>query len=260
MHITLTGNLGSGKSTICDILKEQYGFEVYSTGTVQRRLAEEMGLTVLEMNKKMCDDPSFDHAIDDRTIQIAKENTDRNLIFDSRLAWHFVEHSFKVFLSVNIDEAARRIWNANRGFVEKYTSVQDAKDKIIQRAQTEDTRYKDLYNIEYFNFSNYDLVLDSTYLSPEELSELIVSEAKLFEKKKGCYGLGENKVLMSPYRLHSDQTEIEMIPMKNKKAMYDAALLVAVREDGADYLVLDGKAMQQKLIDDGYRLVNIRIS
>ena len=56
----------------------------------------------------------------------AKENPGKDLVFDSRLAWHFVEHSFKVFLSVNIDEAARRIWNANRGFVEKYTSVQDA--------------------------------------------------------------------------------------------------------------------------------------
>ena len=35
MHITITGNLGSGKSTISKIIQEKYGFEIYSTGTIQ---------------------------------------------------------------------------------------------------------------------------------------------------------------------------------------------------------------------------------
>ena len=53
MHITITGNLGSGKSTICNILKEKYQFEIYSTGKVQRKLAEDMGMTTLEFNQLM---------------------------------------------------------------------------------------------------------------------------------------------------------------------------------------------------------------
>jgi cytidylate kinase len=40
MHITLTGNLGSGKSTIAKIMAEKYGYEIYSTGKIQRELAE----------------------------------------------------------------------------------------------------------------------------------------------------------------------------------------------------------------------------
>ena len=47
MHITLTGNLGSGKSTICKILEKDYGKEIYSTGKVQRAIAAEMGINVL---------------------------------------------------------------------------------------------------------------------------------------------------------------------------------------------------------------------
>ena len=54
MHITLTGNLGSGKSTICRYLEGKYGYEIYSTGKVQRKLAEDLGITVLEMNQRMC--------------------------------------------------------------------------------------------------------------------------------------------------------------------------------------------------------------
>ena len=111
MHITLTGNLGSGKSTICKILKGEYGFEIYSTGTVQRKLAEEMNLTVLEMNQLMCTDPKYDNMIDDATAKLSRENRDKNIVFDSRLAWHFVEQSFKVFLMVSLDVAANRVMN-----------------------------------------------------------------------------------------------------------------------------------------------------
>ena len=126
MHITMTGNLGSGKSTISKIMAEKYGYEIYSTGKIQRELAEERGLTVLEMNQLMQKDHSFDNIIDDRTRQISIERKE-DVFFDSRLAWHFAVNTFKVFLSVSINEASRRVYGDNRGDVEKYESVQDCK-------------------------------------------------------------------------------------------------------------------------------------
>ena len=48
MHITITGNLGSGKSTICKLLNEKYQFEIYSTRS--RELARQMNMTTLELN------------------------------------------------------------------------------------------------------------------------------------------------------------------------------------------------------------------
>ena len=102
----MTGNLGSGKSTISRIMTDEYGYEIYSTGKIQRELAEERGLTVLEMNKLMQQDHSFDNIIDDRTRQISIERKD-GIFFDSRLAWHFAVDTFKIFLSVSIDEASR---------------------------------------------------------------------------------------------------------------------------------------------------------
>ena len=115
MHITITGNLGSGKSTICKILEDKYGFSIYSTGKVQRELAREMNLTTLEMNKLMCSDPKYDTMIDDTTARISRENKGKKIIFDSRLAWNFVVQSFKVFLQVSLDVAANRVINDNRG-------------------------------------------------------------------------------------------------------------------------------------------------
>jgi len=167
MHITITGNLGSGKSTICRLLNEKYGFEIYSTGKIQRELARQMNMTTLELNQLMCSDKKYDKMIDDETARISRENREKDIIFDSRLAWHFVEHSFKVFVSVSLDVAAKRVMNDQRGSEERYASLEEAKNLLAQRAATERVRYKDIYNLNYMDFDNYNLVIDSTYSSPD---------------------------------------------------------------------------------------------
>ena len=101
MHITITGRLGSGKSTVCRIFANKYGYEIYSTGTIHRRIAAEKGLSALEMNELMATDLSFDHMIDDAVTRISREMSDRTLIFDSRMAWHFACDSFKVFMHID---------------------------------------------------------------------------------------------------------------------------------------------------------------
>ena len=44
MNISITGNLGAGKSSICKILKA-HGYEIISAGTIFRQLAQERGLS-----------------------------------------------------------------------------------------------------------------------------------------------------------------------------------------------------------------------
>lgn len=180
MHITITGNLGSGKSTIAKLLSEKYDFEIYSTGKVQRELASQMNLTTLELNQLMMSDRKYDHMIDDETARISRTHRDKNIIFDSRLAWHFVEDSYKVFVSVSLDVAAKRIMNDQRGSVEKYTSLEEAKTLLAERAKTESIRYKEIYNLNYMDFSNYNLVIDSTYCDSETIGEIVFEEAKKY--------------------------------------------------------------------------------
>lgn len=201
MHITLTGNLGSGKSTISRLMSEQYGYEIYSTGKIMRQLAAERGLTVLEMNHLMETDHSFDNIIDD-TVRKISEETSEDLFFDSRLAWHFAVNSFKVFLAVDINEAARRVFNDSRGDVETYADMLDAKSKLIERAHTENARYKDIYGIEYFKPTNYNLILDSTFTSPNILAEMIQIEKQHYEELVSTgHTPTKPRILLSPNRL-----------------------------------------------------------
>ena len=53
MLISITGRLGSGKSTVCGILNQKYGFEIFSTGTINREFARRLGITTLELNEKV---------------------------------------------------------------------------------------------------------------------------------------------------------------------------------------------------------------
>jgi Cytidylate kinase len=244
MHITITGNLGSGKSTICKLLNEKYQFEVYSTGKVQRELARQMNMTTLELNQLMCSDKKYDKMIDDETARISRENRDKNIIFDSRLAWHFVEKSFKVFVSVSLEVAAERVINDQRGAEEKYSSLEEAKNLLAERAATERRRYKDIYDLNYMDFSNYNLIIDSTYCLPHKIAEIIIREANAFYDN----GMNElNKMLVSPKRLvkqeditQEDVERLEDLVKEYKQVPYEIDQVIVVKKKEDDYVVLQG--------------------
>lgn len=254
MHITLTGNLGSGKSTICRILESEYGKEIYSTGKVQRAIAEEMGISVLEMNQLMCSDHKYDHLIDDTTAKISRENPEKPIVFDSRLAWNFVEKSFKVFLSVSLSVAAERVYNDNRGAVEKYTSVEDAKQQLKLRAQTEDARYKDIYGLNYFDFGNYNLILDSTYCTPETLARLMMAEAAEYEKKLAAGESPEVKILISPKRLGVETGELNL----TQERLYPEGI-VTLRRTAEDFEIAEGREIAEAAVKSGMPFVMARL-
>lgn len=182
LKISITGDLGSGKSTVCRILTEQLGFRVYSTGAIQRGLAEKYGMSTLEFNKHMETHPEIDEEIDTALTAIGKN--EENLILDSRMAWHFVPHSFKVYLAVDADIAADRIMAAERGSVETYCGHEDAKNKILQRKGSENLRYKAKYSVDCSDMNHYDLIIDTTHASPEQIAEVIISQFQLWSEKR----------------------------------------------------------------------------
>ena len=176
MLITITGNLGSGKSTICQGLSERCHFEVYSTGAIHRNLAKRMGLDTLALNRLMGSDSSYDRVIDEEVKRIAVERRDDRLVFDSRLAWHFVSSSLKLFTTVDPVVAATRIFKSPRGVEERYSNFNDALYNLKLRARLERERFKEIYGVDYCDYSNFDLILDTTWLEPHLLVSLIVDE------------------------------------------------------------------------------------
>lgn len=177
--ISLAGDLGSGKSTVGAILKEKFGAEIVSIGRLQRSMAAEMGMDTCEFNRYQETHPEFDKILDTRLSSY--ESLCGNFIFDSRMAWHFVPSAFSVYLKCDLAEAAKRVAKAGRSD-ERYSDEKEAAGKLLLRREREKKRYADFYGVDITDMNNYDLVVDTTDKSVEEVAEAIIDG---YKEKRG---------------------------------------------------------------------------
>ena len=168
--IVMSGDIGSGKSSVATELKQLTGFEIIGTGTIQRAIASRRGLTTLELNEISQTDRSIDDEIDAYVIETGK-NQDR-LIMDSRLAWHFIPSAFKVFLAVDPVVGAKRVFNASRDD-ENNESLEITLKNNLKRQTIEAQRFNQLYNINFRKYGNYDLIIDTSYATPLAIAQKI---------------------------------------------------------------------------------------
>jgi len=92
------------------------------------------------------------------------------------LVWFFISKSFKIFLSTEINVSANRILSDKWRNIENYTSQNEAIDMIIARKNSEIKRYMNLYGTNCTDLSNYDMIIDTSYISPEEVADIILAE------------------------------------------------------------------------------------
>lgn len=180
MIITITGKPCSGKSTIAKILVEKYGFKRIGVGDIFKEEAKKRGMNAEEFNAFCMNDPSYDFFIDKKTEELGKSLKGQKVIFDSRLAWHFVPESFKVYVDLDEEEMAKRLANSDREGKEKFDNIESAKKSLKSRRQLEIDRYKKLYNVDIEDLSNFDYILDSSSKTPEQLATELLAEYQAF--------------------------------------------------------------------------------
>ncbi len=183
MLITITGKPCSGKSTIGEFLEKKFGYRRIGVGDMFKAEAARRGMSAEEFNEFCLSDPSFDFFVDKETERLGKELDGQKVIFDSRLAWHFVPNSFKVFVDVTEDEMARRLATSNRTGKEKIDDVKSARQHLVNRFNLENERYKKIYGFDNLTRENYDLVIDSTNRTAEDIADEIFEKCVKFYEK-----------------------------------------------------------------------------
>ena len=128
--ISLAGDLGSGKSTVADILAPRIGAEYYGTGVIAREIAASMGMDIAAFNIFMETHPEQDRAFDDRLIALS--DLMLTIFIFSRMAWHFTRETYRVYLTTDPTVAAIRIMQAGRQ-AEKFSSLEEATARIRAR-------------------------------------------------------------------------------------------------------------------------------
>jgi len=161
MLITVSGPAGSGKSTLAKSLAEALDYDHVSGGDIFRELADERGMTPLELNRAAEDDAGIDRDLDRRLRDIARERDD--LVLESRLAgWMAGEYAdIKLWLSAPLSVRADRIaQRENKPF-------EQAKTETRERGESEAQRYSDYYDIDFDDLSIYDLSVNTARWDPQ---------------------------------------------------------------------------------------------
>jgi len=177
MIITIAGKAGSGKSTIAKLLAKKLKLKHYSMGDLTRKKAQEHHMTLSEFNKYEETHPEIDKEIDEMQRTLGKKED--NFVIDGRTGFHFIPHSIKIFLDVKDETAAKRIFGDKRDG-EKSQCIKDLIKMLKERKASEQKRYKQLYNIDNYKMDNYDFVIDTSDMTPDEVLEQVLKKIKLF--------------------------------------------------------------------------------
>jgi CMP/dCMP kinase len=121
-------------------------------------------------------DQDIDRLVDERLAEIGK--TQDHVAIDSRLAWHWIPDSFKVYLDLNLNVAAERILAHIDPVRKAHEHIPDDPaqyaEALRHRLELEATRYQAKYGVDLHDKSSFDLVVDTSAHKPHEVVELIL--------------------------------------------------------------------------------------
>src|SRR3989344_5360558 len=168
MIITISGSIGSGKTTLAKQLAETLGYKHYYVGGMRRAMAAERGMTLNEFNAVGEREEWTDRQVDEFQKRIGE--TENNVIMEGRTSFHMIPRSLKIFIACDERVGAERLFkqmNENPAAREEAPNIRSVEDMLAAnrvRIASDKLRYKQYYNIDVYDPKNYDFVLDTTAL------------------------------------------------------------------------------------------------
>lgn len=163
--ITVAGHHGSGRSTNAKLLAEALGLRYISSGMLFRERAEELGVSLEEMNRIAERDRDFDNWLDNRTRE---ESRKRGVVIDANLsAWMAEDPDLKVFVTCPFETRVRRISDREG---RDYSEVEQ---ETKMREASELERYKDYYGVDVSDLSVYDVILNTGLFSIDAVANIL---------------------------------------------------------------------------------------
>jgi len=181
MIITIGGRSGAGKTSVAHTLARRLGYRFYSMGDLRGRMAMERGITIDELNEIGKKESWTDKEVDEFQKKLGKKE-DR-FIIEGWLSFYFIPHSFKVFLDVNSEAAAKRIFKNQRPDEEPQESAREVLKMVKKRMAESQKRYRKYYGVDCFCEECYDLVINTTNLTISQVVSKIITELKIWKSK-----------------------------------------------------------------------------
>lgn len=178
MILAIGGPPGSGKTTVAERFAQAHAYTLVSAGTRFRKMAQEAGMDLEAFGRKAEKDAEIDRALDRSILEevLRHDSTGRDVIVDGRIQAYLLVlrrvPCLKVLIGAPLEVRAERVAGRER------KSVEAAKREISEREKSERSRYKAIYGIDLDETSLYDLVIDSSNTTPDEIVALVWSRVE----------------------------------------------------------------------------------
>jgi cytidylate kinase len=133
------------------------------------------GITIEELKKRGKKEIWTDKEVDDKLIKIGEKDM---YVIDSWIAFHFIPESRKIFLEVDSRIAAERVFKKQRKDEKKRDTVKEVEKMLKSRVENTRKRYLKYYNVDYLNQGNYELVIDTSEMTIDEVVSRILEFVK----------------------------------------------------------------------------------
>ena len=159
--IVVSGQPGSGKTTIARGLAQRLGIEHLSSGKLFREYAARLGMDIVEFHRYAEEHPEVDREIDEYVRSRASKG---GVVIDSHVALWLLRDlaHVAIYVKASLEVRARRI--AERDGV----SVEDAERELRKREESNRRRYMSLYGVDISDIFRADLVVDTSLIGPDE--------------------------------------------------------------------------------------------
>jgi cytidylate kinase len=130
-----------------------------------RDLATKRGIPLEELAESLEKNPNTEREIDNRLIEAGRND---DVLIESRtMGWIFPTDlpATRIWLTCDLEERLRRVQTREHH--------PRSAENLLRREASDNRRYRALYEIEPEDYSPFDLVLDTTRLSVDEVVERI---------------------------------------------------------------------------------------
>jgi len=172
--VTVSGEIGAGKSTVAKALARSLGLRYLSTGEVFREEARRRGLSLAAMGRLAEQDQTIDRELDRMQTDAARAG---DVLVDSRLSGWLIDGDLRSWFRAPLAVRAARV-AARDGL-----STEEALSALRGREESERRRYRAIYQIDLTDLGRYHVIVDTSIWSAREIVQALLLLARRFERQ-----------------------------------------------------------------------------